>query len=283
MSEYKPTLAIFIDILGTKDRNDFASKKLIHNIFHSEIKAVEDREKSTMSKRRLKRKVFSFSDCAYILYQFKEEKEEYDLNDLDAVFNGMLNTFIPIKSIMSAGFFIRGGIAFGNGYYDELGCFGPAIEKAYALENFEYPTINIQPEKAEIIYKSQQHMVEQHPLPFHRFVIKDQDRYYANIISNENYYTVSESASLNLKKASDAKKNIADTPDNKEQIDKLDKIIKKMEWLISLTEKEKKYWEEGSSIDKISRIIDNISATNKEMERTPPVLTDEDIKSFFTM
>lgn len=45
MSGYKKTLSIFIDVLGTKDRTDFSKKKLIHDIFHSEVALVEEREK----------------------------------------------------------------------------------------------------------------------------------------------------------------------------------------------------------------------------------------------
>jgi len=105
MSGYKKTLSIFIDVLGTKDRTDFSKKKLIHDIFHSEVALVEEREKNTVFNRRLNRKIFSFSDCAYILYQFKDEKNELETMDIDALYQGVKNMLIPVWKIMNAGFF----------------------------------------------------------------------------------------------------------------------------------------------------------------------------------
>ncbi len=189
MSGYKKTLSIFIDVLGTKDRTDFSKKKLIHDIFHSEVAMVEEREKNTVSNRRLNRKVFSFSDCAYILYQFKDEKNELEAMDIDALFQGVKNILIPVWKIMNAGFFIRGGASFGDGYYDDLGCFGPSLESAYLLECSKdgavNPTILLENDLGNMLFDYEQKIREEIDLNKYTsprpFILMNNDKYYANL------------------------------------------------------------------------------------------------------
>lgn len=47
----------------------------------------------------------------------------------------MYNTSVSLLRILSEGYLFRGGIAFGDAYFDELGFFGLAVEEAYEIES----------------------------------------------------------------------------------------------------------------------------------------------------
>ena len=59
-SEY---LVIFVDILGSQSRTDFQEMYQINTIFHEEF---EKNQKNDMEHVVYFRKVYTFSDCAYI-------------------------------------------------------------------------------------------------------------------------------------------------------------------------------------------------------------------------
>ena len=132
MDAYQKMAVIFIDLLGTKNNKNFEDKFLIHRIFHGEALA---NEKRNMQHVIYERKVYSFSDCAYIFYYYKPGIEEHRKNDMNLVYIAMYNTSLSLLRIMNAGYLVRGGIAFGDAYFDELGFFGPAVEEAYGLES----------------------------------------------------------------------------------------------------------------------------------------------------
>lgn len=58
-------LVIFVDILGSQDRTDFQETYQINKIFHEEL---EKNNKNDMEHTVYFRKIYSFSDCAYIFY-----------------------------------------------------------------------------------------------------------------------------------------------------------------------------------------------------------------------
>lgn len=80
MDAYQKMAVIFIDLLGTKNNKKFEDKLLIHRIFHEEALA---NEKRNMQHVIYERKVYSFSDCAYIFYYYKPGIEECRKNDRD--------------------------------------------------------------------------------------------------------------------------------------------------------------------------------------------------------
>lgn len=150
MSTYQKMAVIFIDLLGTKNNKRFEDKLLIHRIFHEEALA---NEKRNMQHVIYARKVYSFSDCAYIFYYYKPDIEDHKKNDMNLVYIAMYNTSLSLLRIMNAGYLVRGGIAFGDAYFDELGFFGPAVEEAYGLESgyADVPIVALGPELGKAV------------------------------------------------------------------------------------------------------------------------------------
>lgn len=62
---------VFIDILGTKDRADFDEWFQITDIFYNSVEREKQLD-STHPKAIYKREIHIFSDCAYIIYDFKD-------------------------------------------------------------------------------------------------------------------------------------------------------------------------------------------------------------------
>lgn len=74
-------LVIFVDILGSQNRVDFQETYKINKIFHEEL---ERNKQNDMMHTVYFRKIYTFSDCAYIFYGFKdgisdERKDEGEL------------------------------------------------------------------------------------------------------------------------------------------------------------------------------------------------------------
>lgn len=145
MKGYQNMVVIFVDLLGTRNNKKYEDKYLIHRIFHSEAK---NNEKRNLNHVIYDRKVFSFSDCAYFIYYYKHGIEDNRKDDMRLLQVAMYNTSISLLRILNAGYLVRGGIAFGSAYFDELGFFGPAIEQAYELESqyADIPIIALTPE-----------------------------------------------------------------------------------------------------------------------------------------
>lgn len=144
MVGYKKMVVIFVDLLGTKNNKKFEDKYFIHNIFHSEAKTNESRNLNHVV---YDRKVYTFSDCAYFFYYYKEGIEDYRKDDMKLLQIAMNNTAVSLLKILNAGYLVRGGIAFGDAYFDNLGFFGPAVEEAYGLESdyADVPIVALEP------------------------------------------------------------------------------------------------------------------------------------------
>ena len=74
-------LVIFVDILGSQNRVDFQETYKINKIFHEELERYKQND---MMHTVYFRKIYTFSDCAYIFYGFKdgisdERKDEGEL------------------------------------------------------------------------------------------------------------------------------------------------------------------------------------------------------------
>lgn len=132
--KYEQTVAIFIDILGSKDTIGFDEKYNIHKIFHHSILVNQERQNS---KEHViyTRKLYSFSDCAYIFYKYKQNTDESkkDLNKLLQV--ALFNSSNIVLELLNAGFILRGGITCGDVFFDDMSFFGPAVDRAYELES----------------------------------------------------------------------------------------------------------------------------------------------------
>lgn len=149
---YRKMVVIFVDLLGTKNNKRFEDKFLIHRLFHGEAKTNEQRNLDHVI---YDRKVYSFSDCAYFLYYYKYGIEEHRKDDMKLIQIAMSNTTISLLRILDAGYLVRGGITFGDAYFDELGFFGPAVEEAYELESSyaDVPMIALSPQLGKKFYE----------------------------------------------------------------------------------------------------------------------------------
>ena len=130
-SEY---LVIFVDILGSQNRIDFQETYQINKIFHEEF---ERNSKNDMEHTAYFRKVYTFSDCAYIFYGFKEGVMD-ERKDLGKLFTVALCNCEPIfLRFVKEKIIFRGGVSYGDAYIDSNRSmfFGPAVNKAYKLES----------------------------------------------------------------------------------------------------------------------------------------------------
>lgn len=148
VKEYKDMVVIFVDLLGTKNNLKFEDKLFIHQVFHSEARQNESRNLSHVA---YDRKVYSFSDCAYFFYYYKEGIEDSRKDNMKLIQIAMYNTSLSLLRIINSGYLVRGGVTFGKAYFDELGFFGPAVEEAYWLESkyAKVPIVALDPKLGE--------------------------------------------------------------------------------------------------------------------------------------
>jgi len=149
--EYKKGLAIFIDILGTKE-SDFNNLYNINKIFHKELISLKNRQ------RLCKKFVTSFSDCAYIMYISDEINKENNLFSHIFIQDSLIDLSYTISTILVNGFLCRGGIYYGELYFEEENniLFGPAINEAYKLEkNDTMPRIIIDDKLGKDFYEKE--------------------------------------------------------------------------------------------------------------------------------
>ncbi|AZZ75420.1 hypothetical protein CCX46_09725 [Pseudomonas sp. RU47] len=132
--EYEQTIAIFIDILGSKNTTGFEEKYNIHTIFHNSILDNQDRE-SSKGYVAYTRKLYSFSDCTFIFYKYKPgiTDNRKDINKLFQV--ALFNSSNIVLELFNAGYIVRGGITCGDVFFDDMSFFGPAVDRAYELES----------------------------------------------------------------------------------------------------------------------------------------------------
>ena len=142
---YSKALVIFIDILGSKSRSNFSELFEINELFHSELLDNKNQDRDyTIYQRH----IFTFSDCAYIFYDYKDGVENCK-RDLGTLFEVALVNCEPLlMKFLSKGLIFRGGVAYGNVYYEENRnmFFGEAVNKAYLIESKEakYPRIVVE-------------------------------------------------------------------------------------------------------------------------------------------
>lgn len=147
---YHKALVIFIDILGSKSKKSFEELYEINDTFHSQLL---ENEKNNLSHVVYQRKIFTFSDCAYIIYDFKDGVEE-ERKKLGALFEvALCNCEQLFIKFLNKNFIFRGGVSYGDVYYESNRnlLFGPAINCAYQLESSVaiYPRIAVEPYVAE--------------------------------------------------------------------------------------------------------------------------------------
>lgn len=128
---FEKALVIFIDILGSKNCNSFDALIEKNYLFHRELLGNKNQDRDYTAYQR---HIYTFSDCAYIIYDFKMKSKQ----SLGELFDVALSNCEPIfMKFLSEGIIFRGGIAYGDTYYDESMnlFFGEAINMAYKYES----------------------------------------------------------------------------------------------------------------------------------------------------
>ena len=127
-------LVIFVDILGSQNRVDFQETYKINKIFHEEL---ERNKQNDMIHTVYFRKIYTFSDCAYIFYGFKDGISD-ERKDEGELFKVALCNCEPIfLRFIKERILFRGGISYGDAYVDPSKSmfFGDAVNKAYKMES----------------------------------------------------------------------------------------------------------------------------------------------------
>lgn len=149
---FRQAVTIFLDILGSQDRQDFSEWYKIMRIFADTIAREKEYDKAHPH-TIYKREIHVFSDCAYIIYDYKPDIEESGKNDEALMCIACYNTEKVLFEFLRNGFLVRGALTLGDVYYDpeQNVWFGPAMNRAYFLENKEarYPRVIIDPQFAD--------------------------------------------------------------------------------------------------------------------------------------
>lgn len=134
--KFSQYLVIFVDILGSQSRTDFQEMYQINTVFHDEFMKNQENDRDYTLYFR---KIYTFSDCAYIFYGFKDDTPE-EKKDLGKMFTTALCNCEPIfLRFLKERIMFRGGISYGNAYIDPNRnmFFGDAVTKAYQMESKE--------------------------------------------------------------------------------------------------------------------------------------------------
>lgn len=137
--KFNKALVIFIDILGSKSRKEFNELYKINRVFHSVLRGNKKNDRDYTSYQR---HIYTFSDCAYIIYDYKN----HETNNIGGLINvAFLNSEVIFLKLLGQNIIFRGGASYGDVYYDKHKnlFFGAAINEAYRLESTEakYPRI----------------------------------------------------------------------------------------------------------------------------------------------
>lgn len=162
---YKKMVAIFVDVIGYKNTTDFSKKYDLHRLFHEEV-AIHAKRQSEIPHVIYDRKVFGFSDCAYFFFYYKDGIEDERKNDINLAYIAAYNVSLTFLRLMSKGFLARGGVAFGDVFIDELGFFGPAVERAHEIESKEaiFPRLQFDQELGRDIFEWEHDVSKKDPV-----------------------------------------------------------------------------------------------------------------------
>jgi len=149
---YQQGIVYFIDILGTKNITSFDRKYEINSIFHNVLEKNQSKN-LLLSHAIYERRIYVFSDCAYIVYYYKDNVPENKKEILDLFSTSLYNTSYVILEFLKHNFLCRGGVSIGEVYFEKNRniIFGPAVEQAYLLEakSAKYPRVVIEEKWAE--------------------------------------------------------------------------------------------------------------------------------------
>lgn len=153
--KFRRVVTIFIDILGSQSRESFNEWYNVMSIFSAMIER-EKKLDQTHPWTVYKRETHVFSDCAYIIYDYKDDIEDSRKDIYELMGISCYNTEKVLYEFLKKGFIARGAITHGDLFYDNEKniWFGPAMNRAYFLESKKarFPRVIIDPDYAEDLY-----------------------------------------------------------------------------------------------------------------------------------
>lgn len=161
---YKKMVSIFVDILGYKNIRNFEEKHELHRLFHEEVVVHRERQQA-IPHVIYDRTVFGFSDCAYFFFHYKDGVSDERKNNTNLIYIASYNVSLTILRLMSRGYLARGGVAFGDVFLDDLGFFGPAVERAHEIESKEakFPRLQFDSGIGQQVFEWEHRMEDKDP------------------------------------------------------------------------------------------------------------------------
>lgn len=256
--KYKKAIVFFIDILGIKTITDFKTLYKINTIFHDSLTKYQEENLPHTAYNRI---VHTFSDCAYIIYDFKDNIDVSRKNIAKLMRVALYNTEALINTFLLHGFICRGGVTYGNVYYEKERSlfFGSAINKAYLLESKKaiYPRILVDKMLVKHINKLEHDLlndalnnncpkifIDNYKLVNGEILKKDTDNlYYLNYFNKlqqghnftEKNELIASVKNIINTSINDIKRKLEVTT-NQKSIDELNKILQKYTWLETFLE-----------------------------------------------
>lgn len=162
---YEKAIVSFIDILGFRELVEGSTPETVKsaldlvNRFAAPEVEDEDLDYGFVAE------AISFSDC--IVRVRRTEKEPNLSNPAGLVFYELLDLLHAQGELLNQGMLIRGGVAYGDIYFEKNQTYGPALNQAYELEAkyAVYPRIVLSPDliketKSNELMKSESHTFE---------------------------------------------------------------------------------------------------------------------------
>lgn len=153
---FRKAVVMFIDVLGSQNRENFDEWYKVMSVFSSMVRREKELDKAHPL-AVYKRETHVFSDCAYIIYDYKDHVEDNKKDIYELMGIACYNTEKVIYEFLKNGFIVRGSITYGDLFYDNENniWFGPAMNRAYYLEakQARFPRIIVDPQYAEKLYE----------------------------------------------------------------------------------------------------------------------------------
>lgn len=188
---YNDRFVAFLDILGFKNLIDKTSQN--EKEFNRVLKVLKytsavqkDNYEGFLAQNEITKEVTVFSDSIVISYSA-------DLSIGGALFNILNDLVFICNELLAENIFVRGGVSYGEMYHKNNICFGPAMIRAYLMEEKEaiYPRIIIDKNaiEADIMRPGECNTAEEEADYIRGLLNKDNEGiYYLNFLSQSNEF-----------------------------------------------------------------------------------------------
>jgi hypothetical protein len=176
---YEKAIVSFIDILGFRElihRSKAEEVKAVLDFLHKFAKPQIENEEDYF----FEAEAISFSDC--VIRVRKIEKRSNSKYPLGLVYYELNDLLLAQMMLIYDGVLLRGGIAYGDIYFDGEHIYGSALNKAYELEAYYavYPRIVLSPNlinevKVNHLLKDENHTHQQELDLINNYILQGED------------------------------------------------------------------------------------------------------------